>query len=294
MSKILKGNAKAGALKVNSFAGQSATREPAPAENAATLSPDMPASQTASAPAQASAAKPDEHTRTPAAPLQSAARPAQPAPAQASVDDTALKAAKARLAQLEMEVEKQERQLEELTARSEALQAEAFEKGRLEGLRKSDESAGKRLTMLEQALQAVSNQQVQSHAQTEIVALQIAKAALGRMIGDPAQREGLLQQLIRHQIDHFAASKPSVLRVSPEDFPDASAFAEISAKWPDLSVVREKALKAGECQLTLELGEVEIGLPGQVARMSAFFDQLTEEQTVAPARARSLSGGEKA
>lgn len=132
--------------------------------------------------------------------------------------------------------------------------------------------------LLARTMQAATVSFAENIAQVELLALQLAKAALGRVIGDTDSRHVLLQQLIAFQIERFSQDQPTCLRVAQADFPDAAALARIASDWPDLNLTIDSKLAPGECLISLELGEVEIGLPGQAERMGAYFTSLIAER----------------
>lgn len=224
-------------------------------------------------PSPAAASVPQEPARN------DSARPAPTQPSSPGADANGATqqghaALQAKLRQAEQEAERLGKELEDLSARTETLQNEAFEKGRKEGLQQSGEDSSQRLALLEKGLAAAVRESERKSAEAETLALQVAKVALTRILGDEAHFAQLLPQAIRHQLDRFRNSKPMAVRVSRADFPDADAVAALAAEFPQLRVSVEKDFGPGTCQLSLELGEVEIGLPGQVERLGARLDDM--------------------
>jgi flagellar biosynthesis/type III secretory pathway protein FliH len=200
-----------------------------------------------------------------------------------SPEEDAVRVLQEVLMRSERETELLQRELEEAVSRFENQEAEAFERGRREGLQQSDEESTLRLNLLRQALETANANFAGNAAQVETLALQIASAALSRILGDCAERESMMQQLIAYQIERFAQERPTCLRVSRADFRDATILAQIAGDFPELELIADRKLAPGECLLGLELGEVDIGLTGQAQRMEAFFRSLVaERETSAP------------
>src|SRR5690606_5299944 len=108
-------------------------------------------------------------------------------------------------------------------------------------------------------------------------ALQLAQAALGRMIGDPAQRSALMADSIAYHLRRVRRDFVLAIRVSAEDFaaPELAALLEAC---PSIALETDSALASGECSASLRLGTLDLGLPGQWQRLCELFESLAEEE----------------
>jgi flagellar biosynthesis/type III secretory pathway protein FliH len=182
-----------------------------------------------------------------------------------------------RIARLELEAKTLAQQLDELMARSETLQAQAHEQGRAEGARQTGEDTARREALLRRALAECVAAFTTKTGEVEALALQLARSALHRIAGLEEVGCDLLCQTIRHQVARFASDRPATLRVARADFPTLAEDPAWEDEWPQLRIVADRKLVAGDCKLSLELGEVDIGLGGQLERLGDYFDGLAAE-----------------
>lgn len=176
-----------------------------------------------------------------------------------------------RLLSLQQQVTDLEKRLADKTARMQTREAEAHEKGRQEGLSQSEQFARERLEALEAALGSASATFAAVSGIAEVLALNLADAAIGKLLGPRADTGTFVPDSIKYQLDRFAGQHPVGLRVSPLDFPGTGDLEALTVLHPGITLVADPALGAGECRIALELGEVDIGLPGQLERLRESF-----------------------
>lgn len=152
----------------------------------------------------------------------------------------------------------------------------AFERGRREGEDLATSEADKRLELLAAGIDAVLRAHEGRIAEYELLALQLARAALARVFGDEELQAQLVTQTVSR---HVAALKRELvlgLRVSPRDFRSSEELAELAGRFSGLEIAQDETLDAGGCVLDLRLGVLDLGLRGQWQRLTAFFEQLAE------------------
>ena len=112
----------------------------------------------------------------------------------------------------------------------------------------------------------------------EAVSLAIAQTALARIVCAPERYEELLKGLIRLQIEEVHRESLLQVRVSPADFPDASALEILEAELEsdNLKIVRDDAVERGGCVLALRIGEVDSSLDMKWKGLVALFASLAE------------------
>lgn len=194
--------------------------------------------------------------------------------------------AAARLAAAEAEIERLQAALadgEDEAARLRAAAAEAFEEGREQGLvdgRKiGEERRSAALEQLEIALSAATDGLAEQLAALERLAPMLARAALERLVGDPAGRLALVTDTLRLQLARVDQASLVQAEVSPEDFTDPADLDALPGRLgtPRLTVVLKDDLAAGEARLRLTLGGLEVGPGQQMKVLAGVLASLAEE-----------------
>lgn len=169
-----------------------------------------------------------------------------------------------RIAQMEAEVEQREEA--------------AFERGRQEGL---DHVAGeekRRLDLLNASLEKLQPTREQMLADCEILALQLSRTALKRVFGEEALQADLLGATLTYHLSTLQRDLVRQVRVSARDFRSTADLAMLEEHLPGLTLIADDTLAPGDCKVDLRLGSLDIGLPGQWQRLSAYFDQLAQAE----------------
>jgi flagellar assembly protein FliH len=155
---------------------------------------------------------------------------------------------------------------------------EAFERGRAVG----EEAATSRLERdwndqrdaFRDALAMCATQVDRRFTELEAFALDLAEAALARLVDDASQRRGLLATTIARHVGALAADTVIGIHVSPDDVPDAAA---IGASLPPALASRIRVtpgLDAGEVRIELLSGSLDIGLHSQASRIASTLERL--------------------
>ncbi len=205
-------------------------------------------------------------------------KPASPAPQ--TQTDAALLAARARIEELE-------RAVADLAERREAAQAEserAFERGREAGRAAGKSEAiaqdAERLGRLENALRLARGDFGTALEGMERLSLLIARDCLDVLLGEADYRSELLTHLIRSQITQTDQGSIVEIRVSQTDFPDAAAIERLCATAGGggrVTIVADRSFASGECNMTLILGQADIGLRQQWGSMRRLLSDMAEE-----------------
>lgn len=162
-----------------------------------------------------------------------------------------------------------------LRAQQERLFAEARERGHAEGMREADTEISKRYSALEErlrsaheaalsALQAERSQlhellqslqaALASHASdAELLAVEVAYAAVVRLLGEKSVDRSLLPELCRAVVREYG-HPPATLRVSEQD------FALLQDEAFEIPLESDRRLRPGQCVVDTARGQFESGL----------------------------------
>jgi flagellar biosynthesis/type III secretory pathway protein FliH len=174
---------------------------------------------------------------------------------------------------LQARIEALEEQLRTQHERAKRQERDAFERGYKEGAeqaaRELKQQWDNQVDAVARATRTAQDAFEARLATLETLALDLAEAALGRVLGDAARHAELLAQTIAH---HLRGMERNVVRllVSGHDFPSQEAL-DLLANLPERvrnSIEVRTDLPAGTCQVDLALGHVDLGLPSQRGRLS--------------------------
>ncbi len=179
--------------------------------------------------------------------------------------------------ELEAEVAELRHRLKEAEEDAARRAEQALERGRREGKDAAESSEKQMLEALASALAEIGEEHRSRLNDCELLALQLARTAVSRIFGEAERPAELVSATLAH---HLARMKPDLVvgvRVSPEDFRDADGLAALAQAHNGIAVHADGDLAAGECEINLKLGKIDIGLAGQWQRLSAYFDELADE-----------------
>jgi len=179
--------------------------------------------------------------------------------------------------ELEASVAELRHRLKQTEEDAEARIEKALDRGRQEGREEAESSERRRIEALEAALAAIRDEHRVRIGDCELLALQLARTAISRIFGE---REDLAERVAATLAYHLAEVKHDLVvgvRVSSADFPDEGALSELARTHGEIVVRQDGDLAAGECEVDLKLGKIDLGLDGQWQRLSAFFDTLAQE-----------------
>ncbi|KPL68262.1 hypothetical protein SZ64_09095 [Erythrobacter sp. SG61-1L] len=154
----------------------------------------------------------------------------------------------------------------------------AFERGKQDGLDHVAGEESRRLELLSASLAKLQADNAKIISECEILAVQLARTALGRIFGDETLHAELVGETLAHHLALIQQDLVRRVRVSPRDFHSPEDLAALSDRLPGISVITDQTLVSGECAADLMLGTLDTGLSGQWKRLSQFFDRLTEEE----------------
>lgn len=144
--------------------------------------------------------------------------------------------------------------------------AEGRAAGMVEGRKAAEDRSAALLRRLDQSLEAAGEDFRRHLATFEQAAAGLAGLALGRVVGDPAGRRSLVVETVQRASAELFAGSVVAVEVSAADFPDVLSLEPLRSEIGREVVVLD-ALESGACRLRLRLGEIDLGLDGQVARL---------------------------
>lgn len=179
---------------------------------------------------------------------------------------------------LEAVIAELRRRLADAENEADAREDAAFERGRLEGEELANGETEKRLERLREGLEAMRASHSACCVEYELLALQVARAALGRVFGDEGLQTELLTEAIAQGFARTTRDLVLGVRVSPRDFRSEDELQILAARFPGIEISRDETLDAGGCSINLKLGTIDLGLPGQWQRLTAFFEGLANSE----------------
>ena len=153
--------------------------------------------------------------------------------------------------------------------RAAADHAAAFEEGRRQGRAQAEKQDAERLALLRISLQRARENAIQALEAKQGLAVDIARATLGQILGRESSFTAMVTETARHWKAKLADAAVIRLRVSENDFPDESVLKELGADIGNLEVTADSELAPGACVFDLQLGTVDTSIPLQAARADA-------------------------
>lgn len=171
---------------------------------------------------------------------------------------------------LRSELSSRDQEIQRLTASATA----AFDQGRAEGIEEGRQSAEDHSAALIRTVADTAARGLGAFKQgltgLEDAAGGLAALALGRIVGQTADRQGLIIDTVRRAVGDLFAGSVVLVEVSQEDFADPAPLRAVLPKGCEVHV--EEGLASGACRLKLRMGEVDLELQDQVARLRAILD----------------------
>ena len=110
----------------------------------------------------------------------------------------------------------------------------------------------------------------------ESIALVVAQTALDKIFGNTENRKAMVADLIRHQFRQIGQDSFVSLEVSRADFPNTQEVAELATSLliaPDRVRVSDDMM-AGNCNMRMRLGTLEIGLGQQWGSLRSLLAEM--------------------
>jgi flagellar biosynthesis/type III secretory pathway protein FliH len=154
--------------------------------------------------------------------------------------------------------------------------ADAEERGRADGLAAGAEAKAESLELLEAGTSRAVDQLRSDLKGMETLAVALAKAGLAKVFGDDRDMARRVERLIRRQLEGLERASILRVEVSATDFTGAVALDGLSdaAGLEGIEVKAVDALGPGDCRMRLRLGELEVGIGQQWARLSGLLDDV--------------------
>ncbi|WP_332819472.1 FliH/SctL family protein [Sphingopyxis sp.] len=157
--------------------------------------------------------------------------------------------------------------------RHEAECAEARERGREAGFAAATTREQERVDALKGAIgEALATLERKIDSERDL-AIDIARAALDRIVADPSLYHGLVTETARRNAAGLQRSSIVGLRVSVADFPDANALAALPPLGNHVKVEADPSLEPGACIFDLSLGSLDASIPRQLAAIEGALEQ---------------------
>lgn len=151
--------------------------------------------------------------------------------------------------------------------------AAAFGDGRETGRYEAESLEAERLEQLKVALREARSRFDDQLADDQDLGIEIALAALRRVMGDPAHYCDLVIATARHHAAALERTTVIQLAVSPVDFTDEAALAPLRAALGQIPIEIDPDLPAGGCRFDLTLGQLDAQVPAQANKLEALLIQ---------------------
>lgn len=155
----------------------------------------------------------------------------------------------------------------------------ALEEGRRRAVEAWERDEAAALELLEARVTDAASRMAEAFDRAEQAGLALAQAALERVLGPDADRGGLIEEIVRHQMRRLRAEQVLAVHVSDAEFADGEGLSGLrtllSARQADL--VEDPSLQPGECRIRLRLGEMEVGPDVQWNALACLFAELAGE-----------------
>ncbi|HYF23059.1 MAG TPA: hypothetical protein VD929_06640 [Caulobacteraceae bacterium] len=150
----------------------------------------------------------------------------------------------------------------------------AFAEGRDAGLQEADDGARERLALLRAGLARAQERHAAQIEALERLAVEIAREALSKMLGDRDLHADLLARAVRARMAAIEADTVLKIEVSSEDFPNADDLDALSIAIGGVEVKASGKTGSGECRIETTLGGFEVGIGRQWSRLQPVLDAL--------------------
>ena len=211
-----------------------------------------------------------------------------PAPAQRHMPPTEqpnpeLLASQRRVAELEAQLARTALERDTLRSEVERALVRGRAEGHAEGIRAADRREEERLALMTKGLCEARSDLTQSLKGAERLAALVARDCLDKLLGDPAYRADILYRMIRVQMAQINADSVILITVSPNDFADEAALADLrtATGTQQIAMRADPALESGGCILELRLGKADVGLGQQWTALGSLLTELDQERAEA-------------
>lgn len=192
-----------------------------------------------------------------------------------------------RIAELESRLAQADDQLAELGEEANRLAASVLEArreghaaGLAEGRQAAEDRSEELLRLLVDTATAAGADFRNQLESLEDIAAGLAGVALARIIGDTTDRQAMVAQTIHRAAAEIFNGSALGVEVSRTDFPDSASLDSIA--FPEgvaaVGIQAVEDLPSGGCRIRLKLGEIDLGLDGQVARLRTLLDASVSER----------------
>lgn len=186
----------------------------------------------------------------------------------------------AHLAALVRENEDLVRRLRERESDGQKATASAREEGRREGQAAAARDEAGRLSVLRDSFGAALDAWHDRLAELDALAVLFSKAALEKVFAQADRNAELVVAAIKRRAERLREESAVVVRVSQDDFPDASSLVEAPSGngIEALPIIICADLGPGECTIDLQLGHIDISPNEQWKRLAALLDEITSDE----------------
>lgn len=164
----------------------------------------------------------------------------------------------------------------------ELARAEGEAKGYEQGLKDALVRDEERVALLASSAREAVSGLNEKLAEERDLAIEIGRATLASILGDESGYDGLVTATARKWAVALKSSAIVTLRVSGQDFAAPGSIEALRKAAPGIAVSVEDVLPAGSCLFDLELGHVDVSIPGQTERADEFLAQHVALRAVAP------------
>jgi flagellar biosynthesis/type III secretory pathway protein FliH len=161
-----------------------------------------------------------------------------------------------------------------------AAEQTAREAGRLEGRRDVETAVERQVAVVENGVALARRAWDDRLAGLDALAVMLARAALAKVFVEAVDRADLMTSAIARRVAVMRDQTVVAIRVSKSDFPDDEAVTALRsrAETGATEIHPDALLKAGECRLDLQLGQVDLSLGAQWDALDRFLGAMIADE----------------
>lgn len=179
-----------------------------------------------------------------------------------------------RLIQADNQLAELREEVDRMTATALDARREGHAAGVTEGRDAADDRSDELLRLISDAAAGAGADFRTRLESLEGIAAGLAGIALARIVGDMDGRQAMVAHTVRRAVEETFNGSALGIEVSRTDFPDPVSLESIA--FPEgvaaIGIRAVDDLPSGGCRVRLKLGEIDLGLDGQVARLRTLFD----------------------
>ncbi len=153
----------------------------------------------------------------------------------------------------------------------------AIESGRKEGLKEAERQELEYLNALESSLERIRNQFEQTLAEHSALGIDIAQAAIRKVLGDKTQYPDQVEAIALHWVSKLSDAGIMQVKVSEADFVDPGKLQGLADKLRQTQIIADPELDRGSCIFDMKMGGMDASINRQLQNIDVFLNALSHD-----------------